>query len=136
MEIGHKPAVNAKYIYLARWQNCSTSCVQFFIQVKLNLSLCVLRCRWHYLEKHNNATITPFNLNFCLRKKSRYSCDSPPPHRFPKVPFSKCFPSTLKRIDRVFKLFWRSVDEAWEGLGWKIDAIYWERRWKKKVLRV
>ena len=41
MEIGHKPAVNAKYIYLARWQNYSTSCVQFFIQVKIKfITLC------------------------------------------------------------------------------------------------
>lgn len=96
----------------------------FSFKWKLNLSLCVLRCSWHYLEKRKNATITPFNLNvFVWGKNHDIHAILLLPIVFPKPAFSNF--STLIGFSNFFG---RSVDEAWEGLGWKIDAIYWERR--------
>ena len=64
-------------------------------------------------EKFENATITG-HFGFVFEKNLVREITSSWRHRFRKAPFSKCFPSTLKRKTGVFK-FLRFEERCWKA---------------------
>lgn len=96
----------------------------FLFKWKLNLLFCVLRCSWYYLEKCKNVIIILFNLNVFVWGKNYdiYVIF------FFFIVFLKLVFLNFFILIGFLNFFGCSVDEVWEGLGWKIDVIYWERR--------